>query len=99
MYVVHTRISVPPEGADAFQEVFVTSMRETLGGVPGLERALLLKPTAEDQPWISTMEFDTKENYAAWVKSDSFKASHKNAGDPGMQVPIALEFFDVVEGA
>ena len=96
MYIVHNRIDVPSAEADAFEQAFVTSMRTNLDGVAGLTRATLLKPTKEGQPWVSTMEFATKDDFMAWMGSDSFKAAHANVEAPGMQAPSGIEAFDVV---
>ena len=97
MYVVHNRIEVAADGAEAFERVFVESMRTTLSGVPGLSRTTLMRPAGDDQPYVSTMEFDSKESFLAWLQSDSFKASHSNAQAPGMQAPSAIESFTVLE--
>ena len=96
MFVVHNRIDAPAEIAAAFEEAFVTSMRTTLGGVPGLVRSVLLKPAQEGQPYISTMEFDHRDSFLAWMKSDSFRAAHANVDTPGMRAPSAIESFTVV---
>jgi heme-degrading monooxygenase HmoA len=97
MYVVHNRIDVGPEGADAFEKAFAESMRATLHGVPGLRRSLLMRPAKPGQPYVSTMEFDSADDFRAWMKSDSFRAAHADAQAPGMQAPSAIELFDVVE--
>ncbi len=96
MYIVHNRIDVPDDQADAFEDAFTTSMRTTLDGVGGLTRTTLLKPTKAGQPWVSTMEFATKDDFLAWLGSDSFKAAHANVKAPGMQAPAGIEAFDVV---
>ena len=96
MYIVHNRIDVPADETDAFEQAFTTSMRTTLAGVPGLSRTTLLKPTKDGQPWVSTMEFATKDDFMAWLGSDSFKAAHANVEAPGMQAPSGIEAFDVV---
>ncbi|MGD9701448.1 MAG: antibiotic biosynthesis monooxygenase [Acidimicrobiia bacterium] len=96
MYVIHNRIDVPADTAEAFERVFVDSMRN-LDGVPGLHRSTLLKPAAEGQPYVSTMEFETKDAFLAWLQSDSFKASHADAQAPGMRAPSAIESFTVLE--
>jgi len=96
VYIVHNRIDVPADQTDAFEEAFTTSMRTTLDGVTGLTRTTLLKPTKEGQPWVSTMEFATKDDFMAWLGSDSFKAAHANVKAPGMQAPAGIESFDVV---
>lgn len=97
MYVVHNRIEVGPDDAAAFEEAFVASMRTTLDGVPGLRRSLLMRPAGPGQPYVATMEFDSKDDFRAWMGSDSFRAAHANAQAPGMQAPAAIEAFDVVE--
>jgi heme-degrading monooxygenase HmoA len=87
MYIVTNRITVAADIAEAFEETFATSMRDTLKGVPGLQRATLQRPEVDGHPYISTMDFDTKDHFLAWLKSDSFKASHSNASAPGMNSP------------
>lgn len=96
MYIVHNRIDVAAGDAEGFEQAFTTSMNTTLAGVPGLARATLLKPTSEGQPWVSTMEFASKDDFLAWMRSDSFKAAHANVDAPGMQAPSGIESFDVV---
>ena len=97
MYVVHNRIEVGAEDAEAFEKVFAESMRSTLGGVPGLRRSILLRPTRPGTPYVSTMEFDSKDDFTAWMKSDSFKQAHSDDQAAGMQAPSAIEVFDAVE--
>jgi heme-degrading monooxygenase HmoA len=96
MYVIHNRINVAAPAA-AFESAFVDSMRTTLAGVPGLLRSTLLKPAGPDQPYVSTMEFDSKESFLAWMRSDSFKAAHSDTQAPGMQAPSAIESFTMIE--
>lgn len=97
MYVVHNRIEVSPEDAEAFERTFVTSMRTTLEGVGGLRRSVLMRPAGPNQPYVATMEFDSKDDFRAWMSSDSFRAAHADAQAPGMQAPSGIETFDVVE--
>lgn len=97
MYVVHNRIDVPAERAEAFERMFVENMRTSLSGVPGLRRATLQRPTKPGVPYVATMEFEDQEAFTAWLSSDSFRASHSNAGAPGTQAPSGLETFDLLE--
>lgn len=97
MFVVHNRIEVPVERAQAFEEAFTQNMRSTLSGVPGLRRSLLMRPTNADSPYVSTMEFDSQDDFRAWMKSDSFAAAHADKQAPGMQAPSAIEMFTVLE--
>lgn len=71
--------------------VFVDGMRTTLNGVPGLNRTTLLRPAAEGLPYLSTMEFDSKDDFLAWLRSDSFKAAPSDDQAPGMRAPSAVE--------
>jgi heme oxygenase (mycobilin-producing) len=96
MYVVQNRIEVPEASAAEFEQAFVANMRDTLAGVGGLRRAALLRPTKSGQPYVATMEFDSPDDFMAWMKSDSFKAAHANAKAPGAHAPSA-EAFTVVE--
>lgn len=97
MFVVHNRIEVPAEGAEAFEQAFTGSMRTTLAGVPGLRRSLLMRPTGPNAPYVSTMEFDSQDDFRAWMKSDSFAAAHSDTQAPGMQAPSAIELFTALE--
>ncbi|HEU5433237.1 MAG TPA: antibiotic biosynthesis monooxygenase [Thermomicrobiales bacterium] len=96
MYVVQNRIEVPAAAASEFEQTFVANMRDTLAGVPGLHRSMLLRPTKPEQPYVATMEFDSPEDFMAWMNSDAFKAAHANAKAPGSHAPSA-EAFTVVE--
>jgi heme-degrading monooxygenase HmoA len=96
MYIVHNRINVPADQAEQFEQHFSASMASNLEGVAGLVRTTLLKPTKEDQPWVSTMEFATKEDFMGWLGSDSFKAAHAGVAEAGRQMPAGIEAFDVV---
>ena len=97
MYIITNRIDVPAETAEAFEKVFIESMRTTLAGVPGLHKSTLMRPEAEGLPYVSTMEFDSKADFLAWLKSDSFKASHSDDQAPGMQAPSAVEQHTLIE--
>jgi heme-degrading monooxygenase HmoA len=97
MFVVHNRIDAPAEMAEAFEKNFAESMRGTLAGVPGLVRSTLMRPAESGQPYVSTMEFDSKESFLDWMKSDSFRSSHSDSQAPGMQARSSIESFTVVE--
>ncbi len=96
MYVIQNRIDVPAVAAAEFERGFVANMRKTLPGVPGLRRSALLRPTKDGQPYVATMEFDSPDDFMAWMRSDAFRAAHANAQAPGQHAPSA-ESFTVVE--
>ena len=97
MYIVHNRINPDADAAEEFEKAFAASMRATLGGVPGLVRSTLMKPAGDNLPYVSTMEFDTKDSFLAWMRSDAFKAAHANVDAPGMQAPSAIESYTTIE--
>ena len=91
MYIISNRIEVPAATREAFEKAFTDSMRDTLAGVPGLHRSTLMRPERDGLPYVSTMEFASKDDFVAWIRSDSFKASHSDEQAPGMQAPNAIE--------
>ena len=95
MYVVQNRINSPISAE--FEAHFSASMQRNLATVQGLARAALLRPTSEGQPYVATMEFDSKDSFLAWMQSDEFRAAHANVEAPGMRAPASVESFDVVE--
>lgn len=97
MFVVHNRINPAADTAEDFEQSFAASMRSTLDGIPGLLRSTLMKPAGENQPYVSTMEFDSKDSFLAWMRSDSFRAAHANVDAPGMQMPSTIESYTIIE--
>ncbi|WP_432558959.1 antibiotic biosynthesis monooxygenase family protein [Granulicoccus sp. GXG6511] len=97
MYIVSNRINVGADGAGAFEKVFTESMRTTLAGVPGLHRVTLQRPARPGLPYVSTMEFDSADDFKAWLGSDSFKKSHSDDQAPGMQAPSEVEMHELIE--
>ncbi len=73
MYTISNRIEVPVETREAFEKAFIDSMRDTLAGVPGLHRSTLMRPERDGLPYVSTMEFDSRSDFIAWIRSDSFR--------------------------
>ncbi|WP_030277268.1 antibiotic biosynthesis monooxygenase family protein [Streptomyces sp. NRRL B-24484] len=76
MYTVMNRILVPADGAAAFEERFAASMRATLPGVDGLLGTRLLRPQREGGVYAAVMDFTGEEAFAAWMRSESFRAAH-----------------------
>ncbi|MEU4805841.1 antibiotic biosynthesis monooxygenase [Actinosynnema sp. NPDC023587] len=98
MFVATNRLFVPEDRAEEFEVHFRENMRTYLPGVPGLRRSTLLRPTRPDQPYVSMNEFDTEEDFRAWVRSDSFKEAHKrNAGIARHVTGNAVETFQPTE--
>ena len=95
MYVVVNCITVAQGKVQEFEDAFAASMRDHLPEVPGLQRSTLLKPKTSDDPYMSTMEFTDADSFHAWVKSDSFKASHDVALDT--TTASTIEVYEVFE--
>ncbi|MFE1318664.1 antibiotic biosynthesis monooxygenase family protein [Kitasatospora phosalacinea] len=76
MYTVMNRIAVPAVGAAAFEERFAASMRATLPGVDGLVGSRLLRPRQEGGVYVAVMDFADEQAFAAWMRSESFRAAH-----------------------
>jgi heme-degrading monooxygenase HmoA len=98
MFIATNRLFVPAERAAEFEDHFRDNMRTFLPGVPGLLRSTLLKPTKEDQPYVSVNEFESEEHFRAWVASDSFREAHKrNRGIARHVTGNAVETFQHAE--
>ena len=96
MYVVVNTLEITPDTAEAFEKAFIDSMAH-LEGVPGLVRSTLMRPEDASNTYLSTMEFDSKESFMAWLRSDAFKASHSDDQAPGMQAPNAVASYTVIK--
>jgi heme-degrading monooxygenase HmoA len=83
MFVVMNRIEVDAERAEIFERMFSGSMAATLGGVPGLARATLLRPNGPGQPYLATMEFADESSFRAWTTSEAFHRAHPHAARDG----------------
>ncbi|MBU2755825.1 antibiotic biosynthesis monooxygenase [Acidithiobacillus sp. CV18-2] len=76
-YVVANRVPVKPEFHQEFEERF----RRRAGEVekqPGFVRMEILRPVAEDGMYIVLTHWQDKAAFEAWLRSDDFKAAHKN---------------------
>lgn len=77
MFIATNRMYVVPELSEEFETYFRGNMRTHLPGVPGLLRSTLLKPTRDDQPYVSVNEFESEDAFHAWVASEAFRKAHK----------------------
>ncbi len=97
MFVVHNRIDVPPDKADAFARGFAENMKSHLAGVPGLKRSVLLKPGADGQPFVATMEFESERDFEIWRQSESFRGAHGGTSGQSSASAATLETFTIFE--
>lgn len=75
MFTVITEFSVPAQSRDAFEDNFAAGMQATLPGVPGLQRAQLLRPDT-GHGYLAVLEVDDEATYTAYTSSDAFHAAH-----------------------
>lgn len=75
MFIAMNRITCTVEYRDRFEEMFRTRARE-VDNMPGFIEAKILRPLAEEQPYIIMTYWDKKEDFDAWVGSEAFKLGH-----------------------
>jgi len=99
MFVAVSEFTVSPENHAAFEEHFGGSMKNTLVGVPGLVRSVLLRGTGRtpDRGYMALMEFEDKAAYDAYVSSEAFRASHAGPRQSIASGFSAGEFESVLE--
>ncbi len=76
MLMVINELFVADGDRPTFERNFPASMHATLPGVPGLRQARLLRPREPGRGYLSILEFDDDEAYAAYRASDAFHAAH-----------------------
>lgn len=95
LYVVMNRIPVQPQYAEAFEARF----RDRAGEVdrmPGFIRTLVLRPEAEDDPYVVLTFWESREAFEAWTKSEAFTRGHAQSGrlpEEAFRGPSKLERF------
>ncbi|MFE9607194.1 antibiotic biosynthesis monooxygenase family protein [Streptomyces sp. NPDC006012] len=98
MFVATNRLFVSPDRSEEFEAHFRNNMNSYLAGVKGLRRSTLLRPVSAEHPYVSINEFDSEDDFRAWVASDSFKQAHaRNRGIARNVTGNAVETFQVAE--
>ena len=97
MYIVMNRLEVPAEQAGTFESHFSGNMTSTLGDVPGLHRAALLRPHRDEDPYVAVMEFTDETAFRNWVTSDAFRAAHGHGPREGGEPPSVASYEVVTE--
>lgn len=101
MYVVMNRIFVKPEYRDALEERF----RQRAGEVdkmPGFIRTQVLRPDDPEVPFVVVTEWESKEAFEAWTRSEAFQKGHRQSGTlppDAFLGPSRVEAFTVVAGS
>ncbi len=79
MFIVMNRIPVNPAYAEQFEQRFKDRVGE-VDKMQGFIRNQVLRPAAEDLPYIVMTYWEGKEDFEAWVDSDAFKKGHARSG-------------------
>ena len=99
MFIAMNRFSIVPGHEETFERIW--REREThLQGVPGFRKFNLLRgPSAEDHTlYASHSEWDSREDFEAWTRSEAFRKAHAGAGGARdiYMGPPRFEGFEVV---
>lgn len=93
------RFFVKPEFAGQFETRLKNRPRQ-VDQQPGFVRAQLLRPENSTDPYIVLTIWESQAHFEAWVKADTFTASHTGprtlSGDIFVQ-PNKVETFEVAE--
>ncbi len=76
MYIVHSTFQVPAEKADEVISIYHNRSRFVEKAI-GFQRFLLLQNEKKDGELTVFMEWDSKEDFLAWVSSEDYKRIHE----------------------
>ncbi len=99
MFIAMNRFRIALGHEETFERIW--REREThLEGVPGFRKFNLLRgPSAEDHTlYASHSEWDSREDFEAWTRSEAFRKAHAGAGGSRdiYMGPPQFEGFEVV---
>ena len=98
MFVVMNRIPVNPEYAEQFEERFRSRAGE-VDKMKGFIRNQVLRPALPENPYVVMTFWESKEDFDAWVNSESFQRGHARSGSLPREAfagQAKLESFEVV---
>ncbi len=104
MFVAMNRFHVAVGQEEAFEAVW-KGRDSSLAEMPGFIDFHLLRgesvPEEGCTPFISKSNWESKDAFVAWTRSENFRAAHRNAGDNRAMYlgPPKFEGYTVVEGA
>ncbi len=75
-HIVSNELFVADDDVQAFEDNFSASMKGTLGDVPGLLGARLLRPLTAGSGYLSVLAFEDEAAYEAYLTSEAFAAAH-----------------------
>jgi heme-degrading monooxygenase HmoA len=77
MYIVNNRVPVAKDWQDAFEQRFLARTGQ-VEQQEGFVRMEILRPDSEQDPYVVQTAWRDRAAFEAWLKSDDFKAAHKN---------------------
>jgi heme-degrading monooxygenase HmoA len=92
------RFFVKPEFAAQF-EARVQNRPRQVDQQPGFRRVQLLRPSNPDDPYIVLTVWDTREQFEAWAKADTFTARHAGPRTLSADIfikPNQVETFEIL---
>ncbi|MBS3649310.1 antibiotic biosynthesis monooxygenase [Pseudaminobacter sp. 19-2017] len=104
MYFAMNRFKVKKGSEEAFEKVW-RERDSSLAEMRGFRTFHLLRgPENEEEGctlFVSHTEWENRDDFVAWTKSENFRAAHSNAGGnrPLYSGHPQFEGFEVVEGA
>jgi heme-degrading monooxygenase HmoA len=104
MYFAMNRFRIAVGHEEAFENVW-KCRDSSLAEVPGFKEFRLLRgDTVAEEGYtlfVSSSIWESRDAFAAWTKSENFRAAHKSAADNRAMYlgPPKFEGFSVVEGA
>lgn len=82
MFIAMNRFRIKPGAEERFEDVWRNRERH-LDSVPGFRSFQLLKgpSTAGHTLYASHSEWESEAAFQGWMRSEAFRAAHKDAGD------------------
>ena len=82
MYIAMNRFKIISGKEETFEEIWKS--RDThLENVPGFKKFNLIKSESNEEYtlYASHSEWESKQDFINWTKSEAFRMAHKNAGE------------------
>ena len=79
MVTVANRIYVTAEYAEAFEERF-RNRAGLVDKMPGFISNQVLRPVKQGDPYVIFTQWESRESFEAWTKSDAFVKGHSKSG-------------------
>jgi heme-degrading monooxygenase HmoA len=98
VFVVMNRFPVNPEYAEQF-ETRLRNRPQRVDRQQGFIQAQFLRPSQSDDPYIVLTVWESKADFEAWVKADSFTEKHAGRRTLRPEVfrgPNKVESFEII---